>query len=207
MEGLSWHVISIGANCQSSGDTWNKNDKNATVIEEYVDPIWFEWARPTFWIFCCSDSLYNIAQVAYSLGVGFLSQFPLFRYFPKVSTLSKDTLYIENHVYIWQVSTQLSCGDTCQIWMWFKECNGYFCKIENIAYAEINERSFSNTHPRSNRMGWLEPKPRILMLIWHATLGLLSRSPVMLWSPVCNSFEDRPPVDEIYGCPIFKWFS
>ena len=27
----------------------------------------------------------------------------------------------------------------------------------------------------------------------------------VLWSSLCNSFEDRSPVDEIYGCPIFKW--
>ena len=47
---------------------------------------------------------------------------------------------IEYHVYIWQVSPQLSCGDTCQIWMWFKEYNRYVCKIENFAYGEIKER-------------------------------------------------------------------
>ena len=51
------------------------------------------------------------------------------------------------HVNIWQVSPQLSCGDTCQIWMWFREFNRYFCKIENFAYGEISERSFSNPTP------------------------------------------------------------
>ena len=71
---------------------------------------------------------------------------PLFSTFP---LLSKQTLAIEYHVYIWQVSPQLSCGDTCQIWMWFRESNRYFCKIENFAYGEINERSFSNPHPIS----------------------------------------------------------
>ena len=30
----------------------------------------------------------------------------------------------------------------CQIWMWFKESNIYFCEIENFAYGEINERRF-----------------------------------------------------------------
>ena len=30
--------------------------------------------------------------------------------------------------------------------MWLKESNKYFCKIENFAYGEINERSFSNPH-------------------------------------------------------------
>ena len=29
----------------------------------------------------------------------------------------------------------------------FKESNKYFCKIQKFPYGEINERSFSNTHP------------------------------------------------------------
>ena len=56
-------------------------------------------------------------------------------------------LAIEYHVYIWQVSRQLSCGDTCQIWMLSKESNRLFRKIENLAYGEINERSFINPQP------------------------------------------------------------
>ena len=56
-------------------------------------------------------------------------------------------LAIEYHVHIWQVLPQLSCGDTCQIWMWFKQCNRYFCEIENFAYGEIDERSYSNPTP------------------------------------------------------------
>ena len=56
-------------------------------------------------------------------------------------------LAIEYHVHTRQVLPQLSCGDTCQIRMWFKECNRYFCEIKNFAYGEIDERSFSNPHP------------------------------------------------------------
>ena len=81
------------------------------------------------------------------LGWGLLSQFSPLRYFPYFPLLSKQTLAIEYHVYIWQVSPQLSCGDTRPIWMWFRESNRYFCKIENFAYWEISERSFSNPHP------------------------------------------------------------
>ena len=81
-------------------------------------------------------------------GVGLLRQFSPFRYFPHFPLLSKQMLAIEYHVCIWQVSPQLSCGDTCQIWMWLRESNRYFCKIENFAYGEISERSFSNPHPR-----------------------------------------------------------
>ena len=82
-------------------------------------------------------------------GWGLLSQFSPFRYFPHFPLLSKQALTIEYRVYIWQVSPQLSCGDTCQIWMWFRESNRYFCQIENFAYGEISERSFSNPYPRT----------------------------------------------------------
>ena len=53
--------------------------------------------------------------------------------------------------------------------MWFQESYRYFCKIENFANGEINERNFSNPHP------------------WF--LGM--------YSSLCNSFEYRSPVDEI----------
>ena len=54
---------------------------------------------------------------------------------------------IEYHVYSWQVSPQLSCDATYQIWMWLKEFNTYLCEIKNFAYGEINERCFSNPPP------------------------------------------------------------
>ena len=76
--------------------------------------------------------------------------FPPFRYFPNLSASPKYMLAIECYVHIWQVSQQLSCGHACQIWMWCKESNRYLSRIENFAYGEINERSFSNPHPRSN---------------------------------------------------------
>ena len=107
------------------------------------------------------DDIYQLVstlcQIAFARtidqGWGLLSRFPPFRYFPNFSALSKHTLDIEYHVYIWQVSPQLSCGDTCQIWKWFKESNRYFWKIENFANGEINERSFSNPHPKTTEQG------------------------------------------------------
>ena len=81
-------------------------------------------------------------------GVGWLNQFLTIHYFSNFSVLSKHMLAIEYHVRIWQVSPQHSCGDTCQTWTWFKDCNRYFSKIENFAYGEINGRSLSNPHPQ-----------------------------------------------------------
>ena len=79
--------------------------------------------------------------------LGWLSRFPPFRYFPNFSTSSKCMLGIKYNVHIWRVSPQLSCGNTCKIWIRFKECNRYFCKIKIFAYGEIDEQSFSNPHP------------------------------------------------------------
>ena len=88
-------------------------------------------------------------QTACWSGVGVtkpISSVPLFSDFFNIVKLCQA---IEYHVYIWQVSPQLSCGDTCQIWMWFEESNMYFCHVEKFAYGEINQRSFSNPHPWS----------------------------------------------------------
>ena len=107
------------------------------------------------------------------LGWGLLSQFPPFRYFPNFSSLSKHTFTVTYRVYIWQVSPQLSCGDTCQILMWFDESNMYFCKIENFAYGEIDERSFSNPHPWSRARC---PKPEFSKTqSWRPTTVLTTR--------------------------------
>ena len=43
----------------------------------------------------------------------------------------------------------LSCGGTCQIWVWFTAFNRYICKIGNFAYGEIRERSLSKPQPRT----------------------------------------------------------
>ena len=102
---------------------------------------WFETPSWSLWLHC--NDGWNHTDPW-----GLLSQFSPFRYFPHFPLLSKQTLAIEYHVYIWQVSPQLSCGDTCQIWMGFRESNGYFCKIENFASGQISERSLSNPHPK-----------------------------------------------------------
>ena len=42
------------------------------------------------------------------------------------------------------------------------------------------------------------------MAPWRPLSGLLFWCPIFKWSH-CNSFEDGPPVDFIYGWPIVKW--
>ena len=128
------------------------------MIDNYINMK--EWDVITYAFNTCNTGLVavstnrsNMVRSSYSKtvtesGVGVtkpIFSVPLFSTFP---LLSKQTLAIEYRVHIWQVSPQLSCGDTCQIWMWFGESNRYFCKIENFAYGEISERSFSNPQPR-----------------------------------------------------------
>ena len=53
--------------------------------------------------------------IFYRGGITVPSQFPPSYNFPDFLLLSKHWLPIEYHIHIWQVSPQLSCGDTCQI--------------------------------------------------------------------------------------------
>ena len=63
-----------------------------------------------------------------------ISSIPLFSQFYRIT---KHWLPIKYHIHIWQVSLQLSCSDTCQIWKWFSEHSRYFCRIENFLNRKI----------------------------------------------------------------------
>ena len=66
-------------------------------------------------------------------GVGITKSIAPVPFFPNFPALLQHTLAIEDHVYFWQVSPQLSCGDACQIWMRFNEFDSHFCKIEHFS--------------------------------------------------------------------------
>ena len=63
-------------------------------------------------------------------------------------------LPIEYHVYIWGVSPQLSCGDTHQIWKWFKESNRCFFKIKNFHNGEVIGQSLVTPTPGPQAPGY-----------------------------------------------------
>ena len=90
------------------------------------------------------------------LGWGLLSQFLPLRYFSNSWGSWEHTPTIEYHVCICKVSPQLSCGETYQIWMWFREYKGYFYKIDNFTCGEVNERGFSNPYPWFAK--WRDPR-------------------------------------------------
>ena len=77
--------------------------------------------------------------------MGWPRQFPLFHYF-SIFQQCENTLATEYHVYNWQVLPQFSCSDACQIWMWLKESNRHFCKIENFTEKLINRALVTPTH-------------------------------------------------------------
>ena len=71
---------------------WHASNKEASKL--HVNGLWrVEFIRDQEW--------------------GLLSQYPPFHYFPHFSAFWKHTLAIKYHVYIWQVSPQVSCSHTC----------------------------------------------------------------------------------------------
>ena len=56
---------------------------------------------------------------------------------PLFLSLSKSTLAIEYHVYISQVSPQLGCGGTCQIWKWLKNLTSTFARSDILLTEKL----------------------------------------------------------------------
>ena len=83
----------------------------------------------TRFIFPCSSGFFSLSLWwLHCSGTGFTKVIFSVLLFSKFSGIVKRHVSYWNHVYIWQVSPQLICSDTCQIWMWFNECGSYFCK-------------------------------------------------------------------------------
>ena len=55
--------------------------------------------------------------------------------------IAKYTLVLEYHVYIWRVASQSSCGDKCQISVWFKGHNRYFARSKNLLTKKSTNRA------------------------------------------------------------------
>ena len=59
--------------------------------------------------------------------------------FQEISIYQNSRLDTLNHNHIWQVSPQLSCGDTCQIWVWYFIDNVCFESAENLGKKKQTE--------------------------------------------------------------------
>ena len=90
---------------------------------------------------------YSIKYTEWSwVGVtkGQLVNFPI----GDISFFQKYLLDVLNHFHIWQVSPQLSCGDTCEIWNWYvvhKHC---------FNNSEVNRENY-----QMEDVGWVPPTP------------------------------------------------
>ena len=65
----------------------------------------------------------NFVISATCCGVFFIKPRSLMSSLPEILISQKCKLNISNHVHVCQVSPQLSCGDTCQIWTWYYASN------------------------------------------------------------------------------------
>ena len=140
-------------------------DFNGTFGQRQLTPK-FPQREPPHYIKIRSPGLhlspYN--QGWHRLGWGLLSQLSPFRYFPNFSELSKYWLPMECHIHTWQMSPQLSCGDICQIWMWFKNSNICICKKEKFLNGEINGVLVIPTHDQLPEDIWIE---HVWLSFWH----------------------------------------
>ena len=103
------------------------------------------------------------------------------------------------HVHIWQVSPQLSCGDTWQIWMWLKYLTYTFAKPKFPCNGEIDIRRFNNPHP-----GGMVVRSSYTMTSWHGndSLCVLRRHDAHVMSHLW-SFGHLSP-DALRGVPFFS---
>ena len=128
---IAWSSTQIFRHCNETGWIYKNPQLTLQSIASIITEMLSQFKRTSDYL---EGGLNSTGDVS-GPGWGLPSQFPPFRYFP--------------NVHIWRVSPQLSCGDACQMWMWLKKSNRYFCKIENYAYGAINKRSFSNPPPRA----------------------------------------------------------
>ena len=90
-----------------------------------------------------------------SLNVMLLQQWGLLKLRPLIALLAifqplwKYKLYPLNHIHICQVSLQLSCGDTCQIWTWYSIEKQCFNSSQKLGKQRIGKNWLSNPHFRS----------------------------------------------------------
>ena len=87
-------------------------------------------------------------QVGKALRWGLLKLHLLISLWVFFSILQKFLLDSFNHINIWQLSLQLSCGNTCQIWKWYSIGKQYFDNDEKSGLQKNRKNLFSKPHLR-----------------------------------------------------------
>ena len=89
---------------------------------------------------------YHQAVTPDSTGVG-VTKAPFVNFSVSKMLLSKYLLDYLHHIHIWQVSPQLSCGNTCQIWTWYTIASMYFGDAEKLGKRRNGGNWLSNSNP------------------------------------------------------------
>ena len=110
------------------------------------------------------------------LGWGLLKLRSLIYLLRQILIYRNSRLDILNHFHIWQVSPQLSCGDTCQIWTW------YF--IVNVCFDSAGGNN------GTEEIGLVTPTPG-----WDATTFSMAH-PCIMTSSKGNIFHVTGPLWE-----------
>ena len=114
--------------------------------------------------------------------------------------LQKYLLNSLNHIHIWQVSPQLSCGDTCQVWMLHLITNVSFDNVERFRSQRNGGNWLSNPHPRTwwcpcfHCCWWVHTLAMITRYAWHShfqsikcrRLHLTNVNDIYVWSKYLN---------------------
>ena len=117
---------------------------------------------------CCIFQVRQITQIL--TVVGLLNIHSSVSPVRKFSFCPKYLLGSLNHFHIWWVTPQLSCGDTCQIWMLFSIGLPVFWPWKKIGKIMLWGDCFSTHHPMSCQTAWwigrlVEISKRVMMKI------------------------------------------
>ena len=129
-------LLFTGAGVQVNAYCWHGDECMAL---DWLIPV---ARRQSDWMIACHRQ-WRLGVLAEGYGLLNLREFsPSFM----ITEILFTPLSPKYHILIWQVSPQLSCGDTCQIWMWLNRSNKYFCKreisvTEKLSYGVLINRT------------------------------------------------------------------
>ena len=85
----------------------------------------------------------NIVQNTIMLFSCPVQNFKMIKWLSNFSTSLDYTLAIEYDVYIWHVSPRVSCGDSCQIWLCFKDQKATFARSNTLLTEKLKSEALT----------------------------------------------------------------
>ena len=124
----------------------------------------------------------------------------------------RHNLYVSYIMFIFdKVFPQVSCGDICQIWTWFKGSNIYCCKIWHVTHGNISKQIINTLRLRqkgghfaydifklifSNKNVWIPIKISPKFVLQCTTNNVQTLVQIMAW---CRP-GDKPLSESMTGC-------